>query len=112
MKAFKRKAPVMGKAHFVRYAGVVGDYNPIHYDLEFAQSMKMPAVVAQGPLTCTLALDALAAEVGLDNIKGFSARVAAPMFPDMELDVAVEEDGSVQVLNGDKPVLTGKVTER
>lgn len=112
MKAFKKAAPVMGKEQFVRYAGVVGDFNPIHYDKDFADSMKMPAVVAQGPLTMSLALDAVIQEEGLANLKGFSARVTAPMFPDMELDIVAEEDGTVNVMKGDKAVLMGKATLR
>ena len=65
MKAFKKDAPPMGKEQFVRYAGVVGDFNPVHYDMETAQSFKMPAVIGQGPLVMTLALDAAIAENGL-----------------------------------------------
>lgn len=112
MKAFKKAAPVMGKEQFVRFAGVVGDFNPIHYDQAFAATMKMPAVVAQGPLTMTVALDALVGEVGLDAIGGFSCRVTAPMFPDMELEIVGEEDGTVNVMKGDKAVLKGKATPR
>ena len=112
MKTFKRKAPVMGKEHFVRYAGVVGDFNPVHYDLEFAKKLKMPAVVSQGPLTFTLALDALAAEVGLDTLKGFKARITAPVFPDTEMTVECDADGNVTAGDGKTTYLTGTAEVR
>lgn len=112
MKAFRKAAPNMGKEQFVRYAGVVGDFNPIHYDKDFAESMRMPAVVGQGPLAMSVALDALVAEVGLDAIAGFGCRVTSPMFPDLDLEVVSEADGTVNLMNGDTAVIMGKVTPR
>ncbi len=107
MKDFKRKAPVMGKEHYVRFAGVVGDFNPVHYDLEAAKGFGLPAVISQGPLTYTLALDALAAEVGLGKLKGFKARISAPVFPDTSMAVECNEDGVVTVTDGKQTYLTG-----
>ena len=112
MKAFTRKAPVMGKEHFVRFAGVVGDFNPVHYDLDFAKKLKMPAVISQGPLTFALALDAVAAETGLDGIAGFKARVTAPVFPDTEMTIACDADGTVTAGDGETTYLTGELTAR
>ena len=34
----------------VMWAGTSGDYNPIHYDKDFAQSRGLPGVVVQGQL--------------------------------------------------------------
>ena len=34
----------------VMWAGASGDYNPIHYDKDFAQSRGLPGVVVQGQL--------------------------------------------------------------
>jgi len=34
----------------VMWAGAVGDYNPIHYDKDFAQSRGLPGVIAHGQL--------------------------------------------------------------
>ena len=112
MKSFSRKAPVMGKEHYVRFAGVVGDFNAVHYDLEFAQKLKMPAVISQGPLTFALALDAVAAEAGLDKVNAFKARITAPVFPDTELTVACDEDGKVTASDGKTTFLDGVVSER
>lgn len=112
MKAFKKAVPVMGKEHFVRFAGVVGDFNPVHYDLEFAKRFNMPAVVGQGPLSVTLALDALISENGADAIAGISARVAAPMFPDMALTAEADGEGNITLSDGETTVLKAKAEAR
>jgi acyl dehydratase len=112
MKAFKRAAPKLGKEHFVRYASITGDFNPIHYDLEFARKLKMPAVVAQGPLVLLLALDALAAEGTLGESGRVVARITGPAFPDAELVVEGHEDGTIQINDGERTVLKGTVETR
>ena len=112
MKAFKKDAPPMGKEQFVRYAGVVGDFNPVHYDLETAQSFKMPAVIGQGPLVMTLALDAAIAENGLDSLKGISSRITAPAFPDTPMTVECDAEGNIAVSGGGATMLKGKLTAR
>ncbi len=35
----------------VMWAGAVGDYSPIHYDKDFAQSRGLPGVIVHGQLT-------------------------------------------------------------
>ena len=109
MKSFKKAATKLGKEHFVRYASVVGDFNPIHYDLDYAKKLNMPTVVAQGPLVVLLALDAIAAEGGLSNVKGVVARITGPVFPDADLIVEAHEDGSIQISDKGRIVLTGTV---
>ena len=37
-------------AQLVMWAGASGDYNPIHYDKDFAQSRGLPGVIVQGQL--------------------------------------------------------------
>jgi len=112
MKSFKRAAPKLGKEHFVRYASIVGDFNPIHYDLDFAKKLRMPSVVAQGPLVLLLALDAIAAEGELGDVKRVTARITGPVFPDADLTVDVREDGTMQISDNDRTVLTGVVDSK
>jgi acyl dehydratase len=109
MKPFTRKTPVLGREHFVRFAGATGDFNPIHFDAEFAKGFGIPAVISQGPLTCMLALDALAAEVGLDNLSSFKARTTSPVFPDTETEVTCDGDGNITVSDGKTVFLTATV---
>ncbi|MFC1873498.1 MaoC/PaaZ C-terminal domain-containing protein [Chloroflexota bacterium] len=37
----------------VMWAGASGDYNPIHYDKDFALSSELPGIVVQGQLVCS-----------------------------------------------------------
>ena len=80
MKAFSdRQAGEMTLARIIRYAGVIGDFNPIHHDDAFAKNAGLPSVIAHGPLTFTMALDVLLAEGGKDSLSGFSCRFKAPV---------------------------------
>jgi acyl dehydratase len=112
MKAFETKAPAMGKEQFVRYGATVGDFNPVHYDLDFAKELKLPAVISQGPLTFTLALDAAIAANGFDAIGGFKARITAPVFPDTALTITGDADGHVVAGDGETTYLDGELSER
>ncbi|AEJ40638.1 hypothetical protein TPY_2478 [Sulfobacillus acidophilus TPY] len=38
------------REQLVRYAGASGDYNPIHYDDQFARQMGLPGVIVHGML--------------------------------------------------------------
>ena len=37
----------------VMWAGASGDYNPIHYDKDFAQSRGLPGIIVHGQLVCS-----------------------------------------------------------
>ena len=112
MSTSEKDIGVLSLEQIVRFAGAVQDFNPIHYDKDFAESMRMPAVVGQGPLAMSVALDTLVGEVGIDAIKGFGCRVTSPMFPDLDLEVVSEQDGTVNLMNGDTAVIMGKATPR
>jgi acyl dehydratase len=112
MKAFTAKAPAMGTEQFVRYGATVGDFNPVHYDLNFAKQLKLPAVISQGPLTFTLALDAAIAANGLDAISGFKARITAPVFPDTALTITGDADGKVVAGDEKTTYLQGEISTR
>lgn len=112
MKAFTAKTPAMGKEQFVRYGAAVGDFNPVHYDLDFARELKLPAVIGQGPLSFTLALDAAIAANGPDAFSGFKARITAPLFPDTALTITGDADGKVTASAGDTTYLEGELTPR
>ena len=93
----------------VQYAGIVQDFNPVHFDDEFARQSGLPGVIAQGPLTLTLVLDALVAQHGADNIAGIKARLKAPVVPGAQLHLAVDAQGNLSVQVGGKEVLSGSV---
>lgn len=92
-----------------RYAGAVGDFNPIHLDDTFAASAGLPSVIAHGPLSLALILDVIVAQVGAGAMKSFDARLRAPVFPGDRLTVVPTDEG-VEVRNvGDTVVATVKL---
>lgn len=78
------------REQIARYADAVDDHNPIHIDEEFAKAAGMPSVIAHGPLTLTLAIDALVAAHGPDALASFDGRLRAPLLPDQGLTVSAE----------------------
>lgn len=82
----------------VRYAGASGDFNPIHYRDDFAQSVGLPGVLAHGMLTMGVAVQVAADWVGdAGKIIDYGVRFTKPVLVD-----AVE---------GATVVVTGKVGE-
>jgi acyl dehydratase len=92
------------RVQIARYAGAVGDFNPVHVDDEFARAAGLPSVIAHGPLSVALALDAVVEQVGPEALRSAKARLSAPVFPGDELIVIPAEDG-VQVTKADGTVV-------
>jgi acyl dehydratase len=86
-------APV-GRVQIARYACAVGDFNPIHVDEDFAKAAGMPSVIAHGPLTAALIIDAVVGQVGADALAAASIRFRAPVFPGDTLTLIPTEDGA------------------
>jgi acyl dehydratase len=103
----KTTAP-LSRLQIARYACAVGDFNPIHVDEDFAQQRGLPSVIAHGPLTASLVLDLIASQVGVDRMRGFDIRLAAPVFPGEEL--TVEPDGAGAVVRKADGSVAAKIT--
>ena len=86
------------RVQIARYAGAVGDFNPVHLDDEFARAAGLPSVIAHGPLSLTLALDAIVAQGAANGIRAFDARLRAPVFPGDRLTVT-RTDAGLEVTN-------------
>lgn len=86
------RGPV-NRVQIARYAGAVDDYNPVHVDEEFAKAAGLPSVIAHGPLTIALALDAVVAQLGPAALRSATARLSAPVFPGDVLLVAPTDAG-------------------
>lgn len=74
--------PPITKVQLVQYAGASGDFNPLHTDDTFAQSLGMSGVVAHGMLVMGFLGEyvvRLVAEVA--TVKTFSMRFGALTFP-------------------------------
>lgn len=71
------------RANLVRYAGASGDFNPIHWNDTFAQSVGLESVIAHGMLTMGMAVTLVEEWVGdqraiIDYQTRFSRQVAVP----------------------------------
>lgn len=91
------------RVQIARYAGAVGDFNPIHVDEEFAKATGMPSVIAHGPLTAALVIDVLVAQLGASALRAADVRFKAPVFPGDTLTV-VPTDNGVEVRKPDGSV--------
>jgi acyl dehydratase len=78
-------SPAITRAQIARYAGAVGDFNPMHCDEAFAQRAGLPSVFAHGMLGGGILSRYLADLVGLENIRTFSVRFHEQQWPGMTL---------------------------
>ena len=82
----------------VRYAGASGDFNPIHYRDDIAQSVGLPGVLAHGMLTMGVAVQLVADWVGdSGRITDYGVRFTKPVLVDSKVGAVL--------------VITGKVAE-
>ncbi|WP_151448237.1 MaoC/PaaZ C-terminal domain-containing protein [Lacisediminimonas profundi] len=109
MKPTDKAAPAMTRRMMVQYSGIVQDFNPVHYDDEFAKKLGLPGAIAQGPLTVLLAIDALVAQHGSERLASVQTRLKAPVFPGDELQVKCDEQGNLSMRCGEREVLAGTV---
>lgn len=78
----------------VRYAGASGDFNPIHYRDDFAQSVGLDGVLAHGMLTMGVAVQVVADWIGdPGKIVDYGVRFTKPVFVDAA-------DGAIVVVTG------------
>ena len=78
----------------VRYAGASGDFNPIHYRDDFAQSVGLDGVLAHGMLTMGVAVQVVSDwVVDPGKIVDYGVRFTKPVFVDAA-------DGAVVVVSG------------
>jgi acyl dehydratase len=81
-----------------RYAGASGDFNPIHIDEEFAQSVGLPGRILHGLYTMAQVARALsAAGDGPEALRRLEVQFRGMGFPEQELTVSASvkdvEDG-------------------
>ncbi|MEX0873620.1 MAG: MaoC/PaaZ C-terminal domain-containing protein [Actinomycetota bacterium] len=73
------------RAMFVRYAGASGDFNPIHWNEDFAKSAGYPSVFAQGMFTAGVLGTFLTNWVGEDKVRRFRTRFTGQVWPDEKI---------------------------
>jgi peroxisomal enoyl-CoA hydratase 2 len=78
------------RAMFVRYAGASGDFNPIHWNEDFAKSAGYPGVFAQGMFTAGVLATFLTDWVGEENVRRFRTRFVGQVWPDEQITCKAE----------------------
>lgn len=74
----------------VRYAGASGDFNPIHYRDDVAQSVGLPGVLAHGMLTMGAAASPVAEWLGAaGSVRDYQVRFTRPVPVDAEAGAQV-----------------------
>jgi acyl dehydratase len=114
------------RTQIVQYAGVSGDFNPVHTDEVFARHAGFPSVFAHGMLTMAMTAQALTGWLGGDNLTRYGVRFKKQVWPGDRLvvtaevqDIRTDESGrrlaelTVTTRNGaGEEVLAGYVTAR
>ena len=87
----------------VRYAGASGDFNPIHYRDDVAQSVGLEGVLAHGMLTMGLAVAPVTAWLGDRGcVSSFQVRFTKPVY--VPADGGVTVVVSVSLAKVDEPI--------
>lgn len=80
----------------VRYAGASGDFNPIHYRDDFAQSVGLAGVLAHGMLTMGVAVQVAANWVGdAGKVIDYGVRFTKPVFVDETVGAVIVVTGKI-----------------
>lgn len=82
------------RTDFVRFAGASGDFNPIHFDDEFARSKGYPSVFGHGMLVAGYLSKYLTDWVGINTTRRLAYRFHGQVWP------------------GDRLTLSGRVVRR
>lgn len=69
----------ISRATLVRYAGASGDFNPIHYNDVFAESVGLPGVIAHGMFTMGAAASVVESWAGPGNVVDYQVRFTRPI---------------------------------
>ena len=71
------------RGSLVRYAGASGDFNPIHYRDDIAESVGLPGMLAHGMLTMGVAVQPVVAWLGdRGTVLEYGARFTRPVIVD------------------------------
>jgi acyl dehydratase len=87
----------------VRYAGASGDFNPIHYRDDVAQSVGLPGVLAHGMLTMGLAVQPVVDWLGdPGKVLDYQVKFTRPVLVDAEVGAVVTVVAKVGAVSDDE----------
>ena len=97
-----------------RYAGASGDFNPIHLDDEFAQSVGLPGRILHGLWTMAQVARVHGEAAGDPlALKSLSVQFRGMGVPEEEITITTTADGTVEAAQGDnRLVRRGKAVIR
>jgi acyl dehydratase len=88
--------------NLVKYAGASGDFNPIHYRDDIAQSVGLPGVLAHGMLTMGIAIQPVAEWIGDPaKIEDYQVRFTRPVPVDAAEGATVTVTATVAAVAAD-----------
>ena len=73
--------PPLTQHDFVRYAGASGDFNPIHFDDEFARAAGFPSVFSQGMLQAGILASFVTDWLGAENVRSYRVQFREQVWP-------------------------------
>jgi acyl dehydratase len=80
------RSNVVDRAQLVQYAGASGDFNPIHWNEDFAKMVGLPGVIAHGMFTMALVARAVAEWIGDPGaVKRLSVQFRREVLPEERL---------------------------
>lgn len=99
--------------NLVRYAGASGDFNPIHYRDDIAESVGLPGVLAHGMLTMGFVVQPVVNWVGDPaRIVDYQTRFTRPVVVDPQTGADVAVTATVGALEDDTKVARIDITAK
>ncbi|MEV8254442.1 MaoC/PaaZ C-terminal domain-containing protein [Rhodoglobus sp. NPDC076762] len=93
---------ILTRFSLVRYAGASGDFNPIHYRDDVAQSVGLPGVLAHGMLTMGLAVQPVIDWMdGRGEVVEYGVRFTRPVVVDGNGGITVSVSAKVGAIEDD-----------
>ena len=102
-EAEPRRYGPLAQPDFVRYAGASGDFNPIHFNDEFALAAGFPSVFSQGMLQAGILASYVTDWLGAENVRRFRVQFREQVWPGDVLECSAtvvrryETDGETRV---------------
>lgn len=105
------EAITVTEAHMVNFAGVTGDFYPLHMNEEYSKNTVFGTRIVHGPLTFCLAVGLVGqTRIFSDSLVGFlganNMRFPAPVKPGDTIHVEVEITGKKETSKSDRAVTT------
>lgn len=96
------RSVTVDRARLVRYAGASGDFNPIHWNDTFAESVGLPGVIAHGMFTMGAAVALVEDWAGDPGaVVDYQTRFTRPVAVPNPGEAVIEVSGVIGVINLD-----------